>query len=253
MFEFGDRTAEQGLGLLGGPAGIHYVQGMHAGQDARTAGQIQADYAQKSLDAGQAGYEDVREMYDPYSQAGLTALGQIQEGDFTTDMGQFEYGKDVNDFLDPSMAFQQEQMARNMQQNAVARGSYASGGFDKALQDRGAQVAQTYYGQARQDMANDKASSYQQFRDQFASRRANNQQRFAQLQGINQMGFNANQGMSNARIQQAQGQAQGYNQLGQAEALAQTGYGTAMNQEFKNATDPNRVAGVMGSIMKMGG
>jgi hypothetical protein len=241
------------MGAASNPISKHYYESKWAGEDAEQAGQIQADYAQRALDAGQAGYDDVSEMYSPYSQAGLTALGQIQEGDFTTDMGQFEYGKDVNDFLDPSMAFQQEQMAKNMQQNAVARGSYASGGFDKALQDRGAQLAQTYYGQARQDMANDKASSYQQFRDQFASRRANNQQRFAQLQGINQMGFNANQGMSNARMQQAQGQGQGYNQLGQAQALADTGYSTAMNQGFQNATDPNRVAGVAGSIMKMGG
>tara|TARA_R110000868_G_scaffold112527_2_gene302977 strand:+ start:5640 stop:6392 length:753 start_codon:yes stop_codon:yes gene_type:complete len=240
-------------GAASNPISKHYYESKWAGEDAELAGEIQAEYAQKALDAGQAGYEDVQGMFDPYSQAGLTALGQIQEGDFTTDMGQFEYGKDVNDFLDPSMEFQQEQMAKNMQQNAIARGSYASGGFDKALQDRGAQVAQGYYGQARQDMANDKATSYQQFRDQFASRRANNQQRFSQLQGLNQMGFDANRGMSNARMQQAQGQAQGYNQLGQAQALADTGYSTAMNQGFQNATDPNRIAGIAGSVMKMGG
>jgi hypothetical protein len=168
-------------------------------------------------------------------------------------MGQFDYDRSVQDFLDPSMDFQQQQMQDQMEQSAVARGGLQSGGFAKALQDRQGQLAQTYYGQAVQDRAQDKATTYKQFLDQFASRRANNQQRFAQLQGLNQMGFNANQGMSNARMQQAQGQAQGYNQLGQAEALAQTGYSTRMNQGFQNATDPNRVAGVLGSIFKGGG
>jgi len=241
------------MGAASNPISKHYYESKWAGQDAERAGEIQAEYAQKALDAGQAGYDDVSEMYSPYSQAGLTALGQIQEGDFTTDMGQFGYDKNVQDFLDPSMAFQQQQMQDRMEQSAVANSNLISGGFAKELSDRQGQLAQTYYGQAMQDMNRDKASSYQQFRDQFASRRANNQQRFAQLQGINQMGFDANRGMSNARMQQAQGQAQGYNQLGQAEALAQTGYSTAMNQGFTSATDPNRVAGIVGSVFKGGG
>ena len=240
-------------GAASNPISKHYYESKWAGEDAELAGEIQAEYAQKALDAGQAGYDDVQGMFDPYSQAGLTALGQIQEGDFTTDMGQFEYGKDVNEFLDPSMAFQQKQMQDAMEQSAVARGGLQSGGFAKALQANSAQLAQTDYGNAYNRMNQDKATSYQQFRDQFASRRANNQQRFSQLQGLNQMGFDANRGMSNARMQQAQGQAQGYNQLGQAQALADTGYSTAMNQGFQNATDPNRVAGIAGSVMKMGG
>ena len=239
-----------GLGglALGGQLYGSYQQAeaMKASAKAQERGQ------QRAIDEQRQAYADVAPNYDPYMQAGLTGLAGMGE-DYSTQMGDFEYNEDVNSFLDPSMAFQQQQMQDAMEQSAVSRGGLQSGGFAKALQDRSAQVAQTDYGNAYNRMNQDKATSYQQFRDQFASRRANNQQRFSQLQGLNQMGFDANRGMSNARMQQAQGQAQGYNQLGQAQALADTGYSTAMNQGFQNATDPNRIAGIAGSVMKMGG
>ena len=148
-----ERSFMDYMGAASNPISKHYYGAKWAGEDAEEAGQIQADYAQRSLDALQGGYDDVSGMYQPYTQAGLTALGQLQEGDFTTELGEFGYDKNVGDFLDPSMAFQQEQMRNQMEQSAVARGGLQSGGFAKALSDRQGQLAQTYYGQARRDMS----------------------------------------------------------------------------------------------------
>ncbi len=240
------------MGAASNPISKHYYGSKWAGEDAEEAGRIQSEYNQMGIDALNQGYGDVEQMYQPYTQAGLTALGQLQNGDFTTEMGQFTYDKNVNDFLDPSMDFQQEQMRKAMEQSAVARGNLQSGGFAKALQDRSAQLAQTDYGNAYDRMANDKNSVYGQFRDRIANRRLNNQQRFAQIQGISTLGANAQNSMANARMNTAQGTSGMYNQLGQSQALAQTGQSQAMNAGFNNATDPNRVGGVVGSIMKMG-
>ncbi len=241
------------MGASSNPISKHYYGAKWAGEDAEEAGRIQSEYNQMGIDALNQGYGDVEQMYQPYTQAGLTALGQLQNQDFTTDMGQFEYDKDVSDFLDPSMAFQQDQMRRAMEQSAIARGNLQSGGFAKELQDRSAQLAQTDYGNAYNRMGQDKQSVYGQFRDRIANRRANNQQRFAQIQGISNLGSTAQGAMANARMNTAQGTSGMYNQLGQSEALAQTGQSQAMNAGFTNATDPNRVGGVVGSIIKMGG
>jgi hypothetical protein len=238
------------MGAASNPISKHYYGSKWAGEDAERAGEIQSKYNQMGIDALDQGYADVEEMYSPYSQAGLTALGQLQNDDFSTQMGEFEYGRDVNDFLDPSRDFQQDEMRRNMEQSAVARGNLQSGGFAQALQDRSQQMAQTDYANADNRMDRDKKFTYGQFRDRFANRRANNQQRFAQIQGISNLGTNANNAVANSRMQSAQGTSQMYNQLGQSQALAQTGQSSAMNAGFNNATDPNRVAGVVGSIFK---
>ena len=203
---------------------------------------------QAGIDEQRQAYQDVAPSFQPYSNLGLTGLAGMGQ-DYSTEMGDFEYGRNVNDFLDPSMAFQQKQMQDAMEQSAVARGGLQSGGFAKALQDRSAQLAQTDYGNAYNRMNQDKANSYQQFRDQFASRRANNQQRLNQMQNMVQIGQGANTNLANLRTGNANQIAQGMQNIGQVQGYGAQAPSMVYGQAIQDATSPQNMMG----MAQMGG
>ncbi len=229
-----------GLGLAslaGGAYGAHLqAKGM------RDAAREQTRGIQLGIDERNQAYQDIAPMYEPYSQAGLTGLSGMQ-GDFTTDMGQFDYDKDVSDFLDPSMAFQQEQMRNQMEQSAVSRGNLQSGGFAKALQDRSGQVAQTYYGQAVRDKNQDQATTYQQFMDQFQGRRANNQLRLNQFQNMASIGQNATGNLANLRMGTANQNAGSMQDIGTSQGYGAQASPMVYGQAIQNATSPQNLMG----------
>ena len=229
-----------GLGglALGGQLYGSYQQAeaMKASAKAQERGQ------QRAIDEQRQAYADVAPNYDPYMQAGLTGLAGMGE-DYSTEMGDFEYNKDISDFTDPSRAFQEQQMYDAMEQSAVAKGGLQSGGFAKALQDRAGQFAQTSYGQDVNRMNQDKATSYQQFRDQFASRRANNQQRLNQMQNMAQMGQQATSGLSNLRTGNANQISGNLQNIGTAQGYGAQADGMVYGQAIQNMTSPQNLMG----------
>jgi hypothetical protein len=226
-----------GLSALGQLYGANkQAEGMQASAEAQERAQMRAIEEQRQA------YQDISPMYQPYQQAGLEGLSALG-GDYSTQMGNFEYGKDVNDFLDPSMAFQQQQMQDAMEQSAVARGNLQSGGFAKALQDRSAQLAQTDYGNAYNRMAQDKQGAYQQFMDRFASKRANNQLRLNQMQNMASLGQNATSGLANLRTGNANQISQNLQNIGDAQGYAQQAPGMVYGQTIQNMTSPQNLMG----------
>lgn len=225
-----------------GLAGSIYSANKQA-SGARASARAQEEGQRRAIEEQRRAYSDIAPMYAPYSQAGLTGLSGMQ-GDFTTDMGSFEYGRDVNEFLDPSMSFQQDQMRNQMEQSAVARGGLQSGGFAKALQDRAGQVAQMDYGNAYNRMTQDKATTYQQFMDQFQSRRANNQLRLNQFQNLASMGQNATSGLANLRTGNANQISGNLQNIGTAQGYGAQAGPMAMGQAVGNLTSPQNLMGM---------
>ena len=230
--------AGAGLASLGGQLyGAHQqAEAMKASARAQERGQIRAIEEQRQA------YGDIAPMYQPYQQAGLQGLAGMG-GDYSTEMGDFEYNQDVNNFLDPSMQFQQQQMRDAMEQSAVARGGLQSGGFAKALQDRAGQFAQTDYGNAYNRMTQDKQGAYQQFMDRFASRRANNQQRLSQMQNLATLGANSTSGLANLRTGTANNISTNLQNIGTAQGYGAQAGGMAYGQAVQNMTSPQNLMG----------
>lgn len=229
--------------IIGGISTLGGMYGANKQANAiRDSARAQAEGQRRAIEEQRQAYSDIAPMYDPYRQAGLQGLAGLG-ADYSTQMGNFEYDKDVSDFLDPSMAFQQQQMQDAMEQSAIARGSLQSGGFAKALQDRSAQVAQTDFGNAYNRMSQDKQGAYQQFMDRFASRRANNQMRLNQMTNLASVGQNAVSGLANLRTGTATNVAQNLQNIGTAQGYGAQAGGMAYGQALQNMTSPQNMMG----------
>jgi hypothetical protein len=226
-----------GISMLG-----QYLGGNQQAEAMKASAKAQERMQREAIAEQRQAFDDVSPNYDPYMQAGLQGLQGMGQ-DYSTDMGEFEYNKDISDFSDPSRDFQMQQMQDAMEQSAVAKGGLQSGGFAKALQDRAGQFAQTSYGQDYNRMNQDKATSYQQFRDQFASRRANNQQRLNQFQNMAQMGQQATSGLANLRTGNANQISGNLQNIGTAQGQGAQADGMVYGQMVQNMTSPQNLMG----------
>ena len=171
-----------------------------SGERAREAADIQKGYLDDIQAERQGAYDDVAGMYGYENELGQSALRDLAGGDFTTQINEFGFDKGVDDYLDPSMDFQRQQMEKSLQSSAAAQGGLYSGAAMKALQDRGTQLAQTDYSNAYNRMNTDRSQAYNQYLDDFNQRRLNNATRQSSLQNLVNMGQNAKSTQANARM-----------------------------------------------------
>ncbi len=238
--------------IVGGISTLGQLWGADSQADAmRDSARAQAEAQQRAIDEQRQAYSDVAPMYQPYQQAGLQGLSGLG-ADYSTQMGNFEYDKDISDFTDPSRQFQINEMQRAMEQSAVARGDLQSGGFAKAMQDRAGQFAQTSYGQDYGRMAQDKAGAYQQFRDRIANRRANNQQRLSQMTNMASVGQNATSGLANLRTGNANQISGNLQNIGTAQGYGAQAGGMAYGQAIQNMTSPQNLMGMYQTYNELG-
>lgn len=219
---------------------------------AEAASQAQLRGIQMGIDEQRQGYADIKPMWDPYRQAGATALGDLQrmsaQGAFDRPEWDFQYQGDVGQFLDPSMQFQQEQATRQMQ-SSFGPDQY-SGAAMKALQDRSQQMAQTDYGNAYGRMTQDRAFNYQDYINQFKNQTANQQNQYNRLAGMANLGIQGAQALTNARTGAAN-QVSGLQQMGgQAAGMGAAAPGLASASHYQTFTNPNvmgpAIAGIEG-------
>ena len=240
------------LSLLGGSLAGQAIGGLFnvdAQRDAARANrQVMQDATNNMNTVAQGTYNQMGQMYNPYVQQGNDAFNQYAAFDPTVEMGEFNYGKSVNDFLDPSMAYQQDQARRQVEASNAAAGSLGSGAFAKELQERGMLLAQQDYSNAHQRMTNDKQFTYNDFMNRFNNTRANNQARMGQLQNISNVGQNAMGTMTNAGQNLANTQMNNIGSMANANAeynnvnQMTTGSGMAGNL-FTSLTNPQTVMG----------
>ena len=194
-------------------AGTNILGGLLGGMGAQSAqeadAQLRKEMMERQIAEQRQAYSDVSPTYQPYMDAGQQGLAGLSElgrtaGQYDFTPEQFQYGKTTQDFLDPSMDFQQDQMRRQLEASSAMGGNLLSGGALKELQGRGAQLAQTDYANADQRMMNDKRFAYGSFMDNANARRQALQQGFQNRMGIaNQqagLGQFGTSGNANARI-----------------------------------------------------
>ena len=194
-------------------AGTNILGGLLGGMGAQSAqeadAQLRKEMMERQIAEQRQAYGDISPTYQPYMDVGQQGLAGLSElgrtaGQYDFTPSEFAYNKTTQDFLDPSMDFQQDQMLRQLEASSAMRGNLLSGGALKELQSRGAQLAQTDYANADQRMMNDKRFAYGSFMDNANARRQALQQGFqnrmgiaGQQAGLGQFGTSGN---ANARI-----------------------------------------------------
>ena len=183
-----------GMMILGGAQlGGNLINSLLGAGASRDSAEAQQRALAQQLAERKNAYKDVTGLYSPEMRMGGVALRDLNQMAYQDIPSQqdFQYGKTIDDFLDPSMAFQQEQMRRNVDQSAVSGGGLYSGNTLKELQDRGAQLAQTDYANAFNRMDKDKSNAYTEFLNKFNSERSATADRWSRLSAIAGMGQNA--------------------------------------------------------------
>ena len=181
------------------------------------ANQAYADTMNPYLDQYQDVYQDqfdwTQDAYQPqigYSQEALGDMWSgIRSGEFIPEQQDFDWsGYDVDTYLDPSMAYEQEQQRKALEASYGGSG-LLSGAAMKELQGRSMDIARTGYGQAFDRMRADRGDKYAEFVNSMARNRQNMQDRLSQLSGIVNLGQTGLANVAGARgnLAQATGQA----------------------------------------------
>jgi len=231
------------------------VKSYFQGEAVKEATKAESEAQARALAEARLASEEGMGYIRPYEQIGYQSLkdltGGLESGAYETDVGDFQYGKTLGDFLDPSMQFQQENAQRAMEQSALAGGGLASGSTLKALQEQAMGFAQQDYGNSFNRMQTDKNFAYGQFSDKFNRLRGENQDRYSRLAALSNLGANSANNMAN--IRQGEG-AQAINIMGQQ------GQTNANRASANPMMYGNMVQGVqdssdalMGSLMMGGG
>lgn len=127
------------------------------------------------------GEENLKAAYNKYLQ-------DYEQFDPTVQMGTFDYAKDVQDFLDPSMEYQRQVAERALQSSLQGQGGLYSGKAMKALQEQGQKFAQTDFGNAFNRMTTDRQFAYSDYLNRFKNEGDN---KTAQLQKLSSLLNNA--------------------------------------------------------------
>ena len=190
-------------------------------------------------------FQDVAGMYDDQISMGQGSMDAYRNFDpRDTVMGEFNYDGNVNQFLDPSMAYQQDQARRQIEASGAATGGLGGGAFAKELQDRGQAIAEQGWGDAYNRMTADKQFNYQDFLNHFQNTRDNNTARMGQLQNLANTGTQAMDTVANARLALGQQQINNAGNIGNANAewanvRGMTGLAGTAGNIFNAASNPN--------------
>lgn len=160
-------------------------------------------------------------LYQPQQAMGAQGMANLNElvGEAfrqPTEQDRFNMQFDVNEYLDPSIAYQQDQARRQAEQSAVATGGLMSGGMAKQLQEQAMNIGQQGYQNAfnrGRAMTGDK---YREYQDYLNNSNQQRQQRMGNLSSLigQQIGQGnvGTQGMANAQQFGTQGMARGIGQ-----------------------------------------
>lgn len=132
--------------------------------------------------------------------ASLTGEGiQRMQGDYTTQYTPYEFEGTVEDYLDPSIQYQQEAAQRGVSSGAAARGSALSGAAQKELAQTTQKIAEQGYGDAFRRMQQERQYGASQADKAYESALRNQQQRYAQAQDITGLGLKGLAGQQQGR------------------------------------------------------
>jgi hypothetical protein len=216
--------------MSGWVAGAVVVGSVISSNAAKSSAKTQASAATNATELQAAQYEQTRADQEPWRQAGVNALGEMQRTAGNVP-GTFKFG--AGDYTaDPGYAFRLAEGRKALASKARARGGLVSGQTLKGMQDYAQESAsnefQNAYNRAYTSYGTDVARENQLYNRQAA------------LAGIGQTSTNlVNQAGQNyatnaGNLMTSAGAAQAAGQVGAANAI-NTGIGTYLNYSQNNA------------------
>jgi hypothetical protein len=193
------------------------ITGAMSSSAQRSAARTQADAAARAQDQLYAAGQEAKVGYEPYTEAGKTALSDI-----TKQSPYFQQqftNQDLNSYLAPGYEFRLGQGQRANLQASNLTGGAVSGNALKSLQDYSQNFASGEYANAF---------------NQFQSQRTNI---YNQLSDIAKMGLTGQQGTANAILGTGTNIASITSGLGNAQAASQIGQANAISGAVQGATN----------------
>ncbi len=167
----------------------NYYEGKARVRGATKGGAIQKTALDKlTQDAGKQ-YTEIAQEYDPYialGQDGATRMQQLLDEDYNVDP--FQYDKNINEFLDPSMDFRRQQGTMARDQSAAVRGGLFDSGYQKDLENYAQDLASTEYANSFDRLQKDKGTELDIWNKQLEQMRLNRQQRMTGIQELMSQG-----------------------------------------------------------------
>jgi hypothetical protein len=211
-----------GSKLLG--AGMDYMGRRSQEQKQKEAFARQQQGINEAEGIGNKYYDTLEGAYAPEAATYVSDLADWRKANQQdpVQMGDFDTSKyNVDAYLDPSMAYQQEQMRRSADASAAHGGFLGSSAQQLELQKRASALAQTDYGNAFARMGQDRQFGYGAFKDKFEATRQAAEDKINHLSSIvNQSGtarnalFDAQGKRADLGMKSAYGRATGdYNNL----------------------------------------
>lgn len=141
--------------------------------------------------------EFIANSYSPYANlASQGAQGMTQDYSVTPNAYQFQ--GQVSDYLDPSIAYQQDQARRQLESSAASRGNLMSGAAAKAIADRAQQIGAQGYNNAYAAMERDRGYGAEQAQQHYLNQVAQGQQQYTQAQDVAQLSLQGLGGQGDA-------------------------------------------------------
>lgn len=191
--------------------GTAVVGGIASNKAAKT----QANAANQASEMSDAQFQQNREDYAPWREAGVTALGQLSQGiapggEFMQDFGAQNFQQD------PGYNFRLQQGMRGIEGGAAARGGLLSGGTLKALNRYNQEFASNEY-----------TNAYNRFN-------ADRDRRYNRLAGVAQTGQTATRDIAKMGTSNAQARGEYGMQAANARGSAYMGTANAINSGVGN-------------------
>jgi len=233
------------LGTLG-----NIIAANKQAQATRDMARMQLQGQREAMAERQRGYEDVRKIQDPYMRMGETALGQLSTMPASIQPGEFDASQfSVESYLDPSMAYQQEQMRQQLEASAAAGGpGLRSGAFAQELQQQAGNIAAQDYGNAFGRMQQDRAFSYQDYLNKYANQRQAIQDEMGRWTTLLGSGQGAANMTSQSRTGVATQQAESLGDMGAIRGMSAAAGPMAFASNIQSVTGPQMTTPFLGYL-----
>lgn len=221
-------------------SGLGNYEGMMGAKNYLNKGQnAYNQYTQQGINQLQSGANTANTAYDPYSTAGTSAIGTLQDKlanqSSTNPTLSNTSSSGVSAYLNPSSDYTTAQSNKAMESSAIASGG-EGGGLAKALSNNASKLAMTNYNNAYQQMLDTNNQNFVQQQQLFN----NNQQNISNYQNLANTGLTA----TNANQQLQQQYNSGINQ--DYENMGTTGYNTNASKALNYNSGVNNMFGNLG-------
>lgn len=187
----------------GAKAGLGFLNSMNAEDRARKLAQGDLSAYQNATPMIQSAYDAQQTMWSPYTQnagADMEAYRNATNDPYwSQDPERFQFGKNVEDYIDPALEYRIQQGVRGLDASASAQGGLFSSGHGRDVTAFGQEEASKEKVLAGQRFQQERGQAYQEHADFLANQQARRQGRLNASQGLASMGMQGVQNLSQQR------------------------------------------------------